>query len=122
MPTITNLQVNIIASGVGAPHGPLTKVTDMSTLPTPNENHSIEFTTALGDTAYMSYEQLSTAAVRTRILEQSSGVEARVARIKAGVAAMYAVTNAFSSPHTYADLVAAIAAVRANDDWLAGYY
>lgn len=122
MPTITNLQVDIIASGVASPYGPIVRQTDMEDLPTPNENISIEFETALGDTVYISYEQLSTTAIRTRLLEQSAGIEARVARIKAGVAAMYAVTNAMSSPHTYQDLLDAVEAVRENDDWLAGYY
>ena len=122
MPTITNLQVDIIASGVAAPYGALTRVTDMGDLPTPNENIDIEFTTALGDTAFMTYEQLSTSAIRTRILEQSAPIEARVARIKTAVAAMYAVTNAMSSPHTYEDLVDAQNAIRENSDSLKGYY
>lgn len=122
MATITNLQVEVISSGVGAPYGPITLVSDLTDFPTPNENHSIEFTTALGDTVFMSYEQLIDSDVRLRLLEQSAGVQFRVQEIKDAVATMYAVTNAFSVPHTYGDLTDAIAVIRANKRFLEGYF
>lgn len=122
MATITNFQMDVIASGVTGISGPLTRVGSLTDLPVPNENMQIEFTTALDDTVYLSYVQLSNLNVLDRLLSQAAGIDDRVERIKTGVAAVYAVTNAMSAPHTYADLVAAVAAIRENILALKGYY
>lgn len=114
MPTITNFNVDTVASGIGGIYGPLSRLTNMGSLPVPNENHSIQFVTALGNHVFMSYEQLTTTAVRNRILGQAGGINENVQDLKTAVAAVYAITNAFSAPHTYDDYVAAINAIRTN--------
>jgi hypothetical protein len=119
----TNSQVDTAAAAVSAPYGPLVRVTDVDSLPTPNEEHTIEFTMAnsLGS-VFMSYRQLTNSDTRLRILEQAANITGRVQKIKTWVAAVYAVTNALSAPHTYEDLVDVIAALRDNDNPLRGYY
>lgn len=114
MAAITNFQVDVVASGVTGIYGPVSRVTNMSTLPTPNENIGIEFTTALGDTVFMTYEQLTNLNVRNRILGQSGGVNERVQDLKTGVATVYDITNALTAPHTYEELVTVVEAIREN--------
>lgn len=124
MADITNLQVDIVASTIAAPYGPIVRVTDLDTLPVPNENISLEFTMAAGvgsGSVFMSYEQLTGSDVANRILEQAAGLHGRVEEIKTAIANIYAVTNAFSAPHTYADLVAFWNVLRENDEVFKGF-
>lgn len=124
MAEITNFQVDVIASTIAAPYGPIVRVTDMEDLPVPNENRDIEFTMAATVDSLpvtMSYEQLATASVRNRILAQFAGVQGLAEELIADVAAAYAVTNALSAPHTYEDYKTAVEAVRAIRA-VKGYY
>lgn len=122
---ITNLQVDAYASGVTGIGGPLVRVTDLDTLPVPNENISLEFTMAAsggGGSVNMSYEQLTTTAVRTRIMEQASGIHGRVESLITSIAAIYAVSSAMSAPHTYADLVDIWDVIRDNSEDFQGFH
>lgn len=117
MATITNFQVDSRASHIDIvePYNPLTRVTDMSTLASPNENTTIEFTLpaeAGGGSVFMSYEQLLSANVANRIAAQASKITGLYEELKADVAVVYALTNAATAPHTYADYKAAVTAAR----------
>lgn len=122
MATITNFQLDVLASGVTGIHGPLTRVGSLTGLPTPNENMQIEFTTALDDSVLLSYEQLTNLNVLNRLLGQAGGIHERVEDLKTAIAAVYAVSNAKSAPHTYEDYVDIITVLRANNRVLKGYY
>jgi PKD repeat protein len=56
--TVTNAQVDTGAAAIVAPYGPLARVSDVESFPTPNSNLAIEFTSALSVTVYLTYEQL----------------------------------------------------------------
>lgn len=66
MPTYANAAIDALAAAVAAPYGPLTRVTDLTTLPTPNDRALMEFTDAAGHTLFMRYEELTDA---DRLLE-----------------------------------------------------
>lgn len=73
MATKTNANVNVAAATVPAPYGPLTRVTDMLTLPVPNEFQQIHLTDANGTHVYMSFEQLDDAEEAQRMIALANG-------------------------------------------------
>lgn len=73
MATITNTQVNTAAAAVPTPYGPFTRVTDMTTLPTPNDLQQIELVDANGNTLYMTYNELADAVAVQQILAKRYG-------------------------------------------------
>lgn len=105
----SNATIDTAAAAVAGPYGPLTRVSDVDAdFPTPNGNIRIKFTSNIGSTVvYLTYNQLLDAHVTLRILEQAHSMTKRVQDIKTEISDAYAVTNAFSVPHTYADLKAA---------------
>lgn len=107
----TNAEVDTAAAAVAAPYGPLVRVTDVTTLPAPNANIRIEFESALGTTVYLSYNQLGRADTLLRLLRQAHPIEARAEDLKNQVATVRAITNAFSSPHTLADIMEGVQAL-----------
>lgn len=101
--TINNSAVDTLAAAVAAPYGPLTRVTNVSTLPTPNSDIKLEFTSALSATVYLTYEELQTPGSLLYLLEIQHGLTTVVETIKADVAELYAYTNGLSAPHTEAE-------------------
>jgi PKD repeat protein len=103
--TKTNAQVDAAAAAVVAPYGPLTRVSDVETFPTPNSNIKIEFTSALSETVYLTYDELVDTQLVTKILESQHavrGVNAQMRPVYGAVlaAAMYA--KSYAGP-PYAD-------------------
>lgn len=107
----TNAQVDTAAAAVPAPYGPLTRVTDMSHLPTPNENILIRLTTASGSSIYMTYNQLTNPEVRDRVLRYGHGLEARVRAIRTWVNELDAIVDAWTT-FGYNEYVQIITALR----------
>jgi len=99
----TNAMVDAAAATVPAPFGPLTRVTNMNTLPTPNDDFNIEFNTAVtGIKVFMSYNELIKPNVRNRILNQL-GINADVERLKSWIGTMNTAAVAMTLPHDYND-------------------
>lgn len=59
MPTITNTNVDTAAASVPGPYGPLTRKTNMSNLPTPNDRYKIELEDQNGNKIVCRYEELT---------------------------------------------------------------
>lgn len=112
--TITNANVDTLASAVAAPFGPLTRVSDVEAFPTPNSEIDIEFTDALGNTLFMTYEQLQISGVVDRILAQVNGedwiMEETLATLDALVTTM---TGYAGPPYSYAQYKATVDALNA---------
>lgn len=73
MATITNSQVNTAAAAVPSPYGPFTRVTDMTTLPVPNDMIQIELVDNNGNTISMSYNELADAVAVQAALAKAYG-------------------------------------------------
>lgn len=119
--TITNSNVDTAAAAVPGPWGPLTRVTDVTTLPTPNSDIDLQFTGARGTTYRMSMEQLEDADVRLDIILRTEGFQGNVEDIKTRVAAINTTLAAMTYPHTYLEYKGVIEALR-NIVEIAGYY
>lgn len=119
--TVSNATVDTAAAAVGAPYGPLTRVTDMDTLPTPNSQHKIAFTSNVGSTPVeMTYEELLITGVRDRILEQAHNWTDVVRKFGAAIDGLDTLWTAMSAPHTFADYQSLQNYVRQNFPWVRG--
>ncbi len=107
MPTISNGTVDTAAAAVPAPYGPLTRVTDMSTLPTPNDRFKIELTDQNSNTIYARYEELADAE---RILEIVFEANGHNAVMHAALLELDAIVTAYPAAgdglYTYPDYLA----------------
>lgn len=119
--TVSNATVDTAAAAVPAPYGPLTRVTDVTTLPTPNSEQIIEFTTdgsspAMGEvfTVYMSYTQLTTAAIRDRILAYAAGIAGQTLSLIDRIDAVNTIAAAITAPYTLAEYQQLIGELREN--------
>lgn len=70
----TNAQVNALCAAVPGPYGPLTRVTDLLTLPNDNSNMLLEFTDTRGTRMYMRYAELADVDARTKIIAEAEGI------------------------------------------------
>lgn len=113
--TITNTDVdNAIAALPSMLGTPITRVTDVTTLPTPNSNIKLEFsTTNIGDGhVWITYEELLNFQIVERLLKQVAGVTYRVEKLKEGITVAYAYVSGLTAPHTQAELKEAVALLK----------
>lgn len=110
--TITNGNIDTAAALIDAPYGPLTRVTDVATLPTPNSHIRLEFTDANGNTVFFTYEQLLDEPGTETRLQDRDGIGGKVEALKTQIAAIYALSNAMAQPHTRAEYETLIAELR----------
>lgn len=115
--TVTNGQVDTLAAAVAAPWGPFTRVSDVSTFPTPNSEMDIEFTNALGGTVFATYEQMQIAAVRNRLGQQSAGFSYKTERIKDAIDDLATALAGYSGPpYSYSEYLDTIQALQTIDE------
>jgi hypothetical protein len=114
--TVTNANIDTAAALVDAPYGPLTRVTDVATLPVPNTRIALQFTSALGVTIWMTYEDLENEAVANKLAAQSHDWTTRVANLKVKIGALKTAADAMTAPHTYADYQALLVLLRGFKD------
>lgn len=112
--TVSNATVDTAAAAVASPYGPLTRVTDLTLLATPNYQTSIEFTTSLGQHVWLTWEQLANTTLTVKLLKQFSGHEALVRGLKTRIGAVNTTAAAMSSPYDYDDYQTLINALRDN--------
>lgn len=123
--TVTNGNINTLAAATPAPYGPLVRVTDVATLPTPNSEIVLELTSALGVTVHLTYEQLEDADIRLSMLKTAHGGVATTRAISAAIDAIDTVnetvkTGGLFDQGDYTDLMNAI---RTNlGPWIGGIY
>jgi hypothetical protein len=106
--TITNGNIDTAAAAVPAPFGPLTRVTSVADLPTPNSEITLELTAATGETVYMTYEQLQDADVVQRILSYATGLQYKTQEIIDTIETINTAAQALTAPYTYAEYKALI--------------
>jgi len=75
MATYNNTQINTACAAVAGPYGPFTRVTDMAVQPVPNDMVKIQVTDNNGKTLFMTYEELTTAALRNKRIAEVYGYE-----------------------------------------------
>lgn len=113
---ITNANVDALANNVAAPYGPLERVTNMSTLPTPNRSFRIQFTDTLGNTVEATYDQLLDTQAMERQVALGEGLNYRMHKLITDVetinTALQAVKDAAGGPYTQAEYSDAIALLR----------
>lgn len=119
--TVSNATVDTAADAVDAPWGPFVRVTDVTTLPTPNSEIRIEFTTALGHTVFMSYEELQYEAAAIVKAKAAAGFTADVELFKSGVDTQDTALTALTAPHTYAEYKARLAGLKGLIPQARGY-
>src|SRR5688572_2095411 len=103
--TKTNAQVDAAAAAVVAPYGPLTRVSDVESFPTPNSNIEIEFTSALSVTVYLTYDEMVDTQIVDRILETQHsvrGVNAQARSVYGVVRAVAEYAASYAGP-AYSD-------------------
>lgn len=118
--TVTNGNLDTLAAAVPSPYGPLTRVTSVASLPTPNSEVRIEFTSQYSVSVWLTYEELQVAGVRDRILAQAHEWTDIVANMKTEINALDALAEAMSAPHTYADYKVLVDYLRDNFPWIRG--
>lgn len=118
--TITNSNLDTLAAAVPAPYGPLTRVTSVASLPTPNSEIRIEFTSQYSISVWLTYEELQVAGVRDRILAQAHEWTDVVTNMKTHITALDALADGMSAPHTYADYQTLVDYIRENFPWTRG--
>jgi hypothetical protein len=100
----TNGQFDTEAAAAPAPVGPLTRVTDVTTLPTPNEDIQIEFTSAIsGVTVWMSYNEITDDDQRDAILARAGNFQAVIEAFQTALGTYNTAVQALSLPHTLED-------------------
>ena len=112
--TVTNAQVDTAAGAVAAgAGGPLTRVSDVETFPTPNSEQNIELTTAVGATVYATYVELGLAGVIAAKIASAEGNSRRLHGVKTAINTLDTTMDAYALPHTYAEWKASIRSIRA---------
>jgi hypothetical protein len=101
--TVTNANVDTGAAAIAAPYGPLTRVTDITTLATPNSDLRLEFTTALSTTVYMTYDELVDADMSEGILAQHFNFQDVLEQAVVLIDTLNTAAAALVLPHTYAN-------------------
>jgi len=108
-PIIFGAVIDDFAAAIDSPYGPLTRTTalaDLGTNPISAFDEPIAFTLASpydDKTVELTYNELKYEAVVLQRLKQVVGVQYQVNRLKTEIAALYAVSNAMSAPHTESD-------------------
>lgn len=124
MATITNTQVNTACAAVAAPYGPFTRVTDMSTLPVPNDMHKIQVTDANSKTHYMTYAELTNATLRNLRIAEVYGkdyvLHALINQVNSINTTLQAMKQATATGYTIANFETAIELLRTIDE-VSGY-
>lgn len=101
--TVSNGDVDTGAAAISAPYGPLTRVTDITTMGTPNSDFTLEFETAVsGVNVFMTYDQLVGDEAEGIILE-AIGFQDKIESIKTLVNDFDTAITAMTLPHTYAN-------------------
>jgi len=118
--TITNGDLDTLAAAVPAPYGPLTRVTSVASLPTPNSAHRIEFTTQYSVSVFLSYDDLQNDALVEKVLSQAHDYTSVVGRMKDAITGLDALADTMTAPHTYADYQSLTDYFRANFPWWRG--
>lgn len=86
--TVSNATINTAAAAVPGPYGPLTRVTDVSTLPQPNSEFQIEFTDTRGLTVWATHGQLTDAEAIQRQIALAEGINYTVHALITEIAAI----------------------------------
>lgn len=112
--TVTNGDIDTAAAAIDAPYGPFTRVTSVADLPVPNSNIRLQLTTALGDTVFMTYEQLQYEALAIKKAKAAaSGFTASTQAWKSAIDAANTVLQTYTAPDTYAQYKTSFRALRA---------
>lgn len=123
--TVTNANINALAAATPAPYGPLVRVTDVATLPTPNSEIALELTSALGVHVFLTFEQLEDADIRLSLLKSAHGGVATTRAISAAIDAIDTVNEVVKAGGDFdqADYTALMNAIRTNlGPWIGGIY
>ena len=119
MATITNTQVGTAAAAVAAPYGPFVRVTDMATLPTPNDMQNIQMTDNNGRTIFMNYNELTNTAARNKRIAELYGYEyvlhALINQVAAINTSLQAIKQTDASGYTIAQFEQAVKLIRSID-------
>lgn len=102
--TVDNTTIDALAATVPAPFGPLTRVDDVGLAPSPNSGVRLDFTTALGGTVLLSYDELRNPDLVQDRVNQSDPWTHQVSKIitdSDGLDAL--ITSVGSAPYTYED-------------------
>lgn len=120
MKTVTNGDLDTLAAAVPSPYGPLTRVGTVASLPTPNSQIRIEFTSNLSVTVSLSAEDLENAPLTLELLKNYHSWTAIVADMKTAISALNTLAVAMSTPHTYDDYVVLQQYIAENFPWVLG--
>jgi hypothetical protein len=124
MATYDNTQVNTACAAVAGPYGPFTRVTDMAVQPVPNDMVKIQVTDANGKTLYMTYAELTTAALRNKRIAEVYGYEyvlhALINQVASVNTALQAFKEADASGYTVTEYEQAVELLR-GIDVISGY-
>ena len=121
---ITNDLVDSAAVDVAAPYGPLVRVTNMASLPSPNRDYVIELTDTRGVKVFATYEQLKDAQAIDRQVALAEGLNYRLHDLIGDVetinTALQAIKLAAGGPYTQANWDDAIDLLRSLN-WVSGF-
>lgn len=118
--TITNTNIDSLAGAVASPYGPLTRVGTVVGAPTPNSDMRIEFTSALGATVFLSYEELQNSGLVAEAMRKAHDFTGIVESMKTQITALNSLAGAMSAPHTYTEYQTLTDHFRANFPWWRG--